>query len=43
MTDEGAAGVARAYSAPKLALLQALKVAYDPGNVFHLNQNITPA
>src|SRR5215217_5751915 len=42
MTDEGAAGVARAYSPAKLALLQALKVAYDPGNVFHLNQNITP-
>ena len=42
MSDEGAAGVARAYSPAKLALLRALKTAYDPGNVFHLNQNITP-
>jgi len=43
MSDEGAAGVARAYSPAKLALLRALKTAYDPSNVFHLNQNITPA
>jgi hypothetical protein len=43
MSDEGAVGVARAYSPAKLALLKALKVAYDPGNLFHLNQNISPA
>jgi hypothetical protein len=43
MSDEGATGVARAYSPAKLARLQALKTAYDPDNVFHLNQNIQPA
>jgi FAD/FMN-containing dehydrogenase len=43
MSDEGAAGVARAYPPAKLARLRALKTAYDPDNVFHLNQNIEPA
>ena len=42
MSDEGAAGVRRAYSPAKLARLIALKNAYDPDNVFHLNQNIAP-
>ena len=41
--DEGAAGVRRAYSAEKLARLTAVKDAYDPQNVFHLNQNIPPS
>ena len=43
MSDEGATGVARAYSPAKLARLRALKTAYDPDNVFHLNQNVEPA
>jgi FAD/FMN-containing dehydrogenase len=43
MSDEGATGVARAYTPAKLARLRALKGEYDPDNVFHLNQNIQPA
>jgi FAD/FMN-containing dehydrogenase len=41
--DEGQAGVRRSYSASKLARLTALKDAYDPDNVFHLNHNIRPS
>jgi FAD/FMN-containing dehydrogenase len=43
MSDDGAAGVRRAYSAEKRARLTALKDVYDPTNVFHLNPNITPS
>ncbi len=33
----------RIYSAAKLDRLTAIKDAYDPDNVFHLNQNISPS
>ena len=42
LTDEGQAGIRRAYGADTLARLAALKDRYDPGNVFHLNHNIQP-
>jgi FAD/FMN-containing dehydrogenase len=43
LSDEGASGVRRAYSGAKLARLTAVKDAYDPDNVFHLNHNIAPS
>jgi FAD/FMN-containing dehydrogenase len=43
LSDEGLQGVRRAYGAPKLARLTALKDSYDPNNVFHLNHNIAPS
>jgi hypothetical protein len=43
LTDEGDAGVRRAYPEAKLARLAAVKRRYDPENVFHLNTNIRPA
>jgi len=41
--DEGLAGLRRAFSPEKLTRLTALKDAFDPDNVFHLNQNIPPS
>lgn len=43
LSDEGAAGVQRAYPPQTLARLQALKRQYDPDNLFRSNQNILPA
>ncbi|WP_053203494.1 FAD-binding oxidoreductase [Jiangella muralis] len=43
LSDEGAAGVRRAYRPAKLDGLTAVKTSYDPENVFHLNHNIVPA
>jgi FAD/FMN-containing dehydrogenase len=42
LSDEGASGVRRAYSEVKRARLTAVKDAYDPDNIFHLNHNIAP-
>jgi FAD/FMN-containing dehydrogenase len=42
LSDEGASGVRRAYSEAKRVRLTAVKDAYDPDNVFHLNHNIAP-
>lgn len=43
LSDDGAAGVRRAYPAAHLARLRAVKDRYDPDNVFHLNHNIAPS
>ncbi|MGX5695561.1 FAD-binding oxidoreductase [Agromyces soli] len=43
LSDDGAAGVRRAYGEDHLARLTAVKDAWDPGNVFRLNQNIVPS
>jgi FAD/FMN-containing dehydrogenase len=43
MGDEGPEGLKAAYGEVKLARLAALKMRYDPANLFHMNQNIAPA
>ena len=42
LSDEGEAGVRRAYPPAKLTRLAALKRQFDPSNIFHLNPNIRP-
>ena len=42
LTDEAQAGVRRAYPPEKLVRLTAVKDAWDPDNVVHLNHNIHP-
>ena len=43
LVEDDEAAVRRAYGDAKLERLSALKRRWDPDNVFHLNQNITPA
>ena len=43
LSDEGPSGMRRAYSDAKRTRLTAVKDAYDPDNVFHLNHNIAPS
>lgn len=43
LSDEGPAGVRRAYSGTQRARLTTVKDAYDPDNVFRLNHNIAPS
>ena len=43
LSDEGPAGVRRAYPQAKRARLTAVKDVYDPSNIFRLNHNIAPS
>lgn len=43
MSEDNADSVRRAYSDGQLSRLVAVKNAYDPENVFHLNHNIRPS
>ena len=43
LSAEGEERVKAAYGAEKFARLQALKDRYDPNNLVHLNQNVTPS
>jgi FAD/FMN-containing dehydrogenase len=43
LVDEGPERVRAAYPGPIWDRLRAIKAGYDPGNLFHLNQNIPPA
>lgn len=42
LSDVGDAATSRAYRPDKLAKLREVKGAWDPDNVFHLNQNVRP-
>jgi hypothetical protein len=40
--DEGEGSIHRAYPGPTLDRLKAVKRRYDPANLFHFNQNVSP-
>jgi FAD/FMN-containing dehydrogenase len=40
--DEGQGSIHRAYPGPTLDRLKAVKRRYDPANLFHFNQNVSP-
>jgi FAD/FMN-containing dehydrogenase len=40
--DEGEGSIHRAYPGPTLDRLKAVKRRYDPNNLFHFNQNVSP-
>ncbi|GAA1610166.1 FAD-binding oxidoreductase [Kribbella sancticallisti] len=42
LSDEGTPRIREAYGAAAYDRLKSLKQKYDPGNLFHLNQNIPP-
>jgi FAD/FMN-containing dehydrogenase len=43
VSDPGTGGLTEAYGAARFARLREVKRAWDPDNVFHHNQNISPA
>ena len=43
LMEEGEDRIRQAYGPEKYARLKALKREYDPDNLFHRNQNISPA
>jgi FAD/FMN-containing dehydrogenase len=43
LTDDGPARIRSAYPGATWDRLARIKAQYDPGNLFRLNQNITPA
>jgi FAD/FMN-containing dehydrogenase len=43
LVDESSERIRAAYPGPTWDRLRAIKAQYDPGNLFHVNQNVPPA